>query len=415
MYQIFAPQAYKEYIDSHFKSRVVKTHCDITDVPMGYVAVDRSNETFGVLDSDRRVVHASVSTRGGDKGGLPRVTVGANTPYIDADVVYCCGGWTFFHFGHFLLECMNRMYPVLDSKYKDCKYVFAVLDMQPVPEYVYQVCDLLGVPRENILVINQTTQFRTVYVPEQSFDIYRYSSTVYARLGRKISRAVGPGAQYDKVYVSRLKLGARKTFGEELIQKIFEKNGYTVIYPEQMSIRDQIAAVKNCKYLAGLAGTALHLALFMQPGGEKRTVIQIKRNTDIADNSYVQYLINQCVDSDFVLVWAGTEDVPSAHWTACPQIVGPTQYFREFLDAMNFQYSADDLKPDSRALAQYTAALQEYRRTLDNGFIHQIKKVIIRTVGAMIPVRRWRHMVRRFLEQKLHFSVSSRGLTPGSR
>ena len=407
MYQIFAPQAYKEYIDSHLKSRGVKTHCDITDVPMGYVAVDRSNETFGVLDSDRRVVLASVSTRGGDKGNLPRVTVGANTPYIDADVIYCCGGWTFFHFGHFLLECMNRMYPVLDSKYTDCKYVFAVLDMRPVPEYVYQVFDLLGVPRENILVINQTTQFRTVYVPEQSFDICRYSSTIYARLGRKISRAVGPGARYDKVYVSRLKLGARKTFGEELIQKIFEKNGYTVIYPEQMSIRDQIAAVKNCKYLAGLAGTALHLALFMQPGGggEKRTVIQIKRNTGIADNSYAQYLINQCVDSDLVLVWAGTEDVPSAHWTACPQIVGPTQYFREFLDAMNFQYSADDLKPDSRALAQYTAALQEYRRTLDNDFVHQIKKVIIRTVGAMIPVRRWRHMVRRFLEQKLHFSV----------
>ena len=400
MHQIFAPQAYKESTNNCVKSAIVKSHCDITDVPMGYITVDRTNETFGVLDSEHMFVHASVSTRGDHKLHLPRATVASNTPYVDADAIYCYGGWKFFHFGHFLLECMNRMYPVLDSRYKNCKYVFTVLDMRPVPEYVYQVFDLLGVPRENILVINQTTQFRTVYVPEQSFDIWRYSSTAYARLGQKLSRAVGPGARHDKVYVSRLKLGARKTFGEELIQKIFEKNGYTVIYPEQMSIRDQIAAIKNCKYLAGLAGTALHLALFMRPGG---AVIQIKRNTGADDNASTQDLINRCVGLDFVLVWASTEDVPSIHYTACPQIVGPTQYFREFLDAMNFQYSADDLVPDAGVLAQYTAALSEYKRTLDSKFVYQLKKLIIRMVGIMIPMRRWRRMARRFLERKLRY------------
>ena len=70
---------------------------------------------------------------------------------------------------------------------------------------------------------------------------------------------------------------------------------------------------------------------------------------------------------------------------------------------MNFQYSADDLVPDAGVLAQYTAALSEYKRTLDSKFVYQLKKLIIRMVGIMIPMRRWRRMARRFLERKLRY------------
>ena len=41
-----------------------------------------------------------------------------------------------------------------------------------------------------------------------------------------------------------------------------------------MPLAHQVAAIKNAKVLAGCGGTALHLALFMKPGGR---VVQIKR------------------------------------------------------------------------------------------------------------------------------------------
>ena len=53
---------------------------------------------------------------------------------------------------------------------------------------------------------------------------------------------------------------------------------------------EQIALVKNARVLAGCAGTALHLALFMAPGG---VVVQIKRNARAKCNADIQNLINK--------------------------------------------------------------------------------------------------------------------------
>ncbi|MDR3049818.1 MAG: glycosyltransferase 61 family protein [Elusimicrobiota bacterium] len=79
--------------------------------------------------------------------------------------------------------------------------------------------------------------------------------------------------------MSRTKLsGSKFVIGEKEIEKIFKNNGFKIIYPEQLTIRQQIGLMKNCKHLAGIVGTALHLSLFAKNGIE---ITVIYRTEDI--------------------------------------------------------------------------------------------------------------------------------------
>ena len=146
---------------------------------------------------------------------------------------------------------------------------------------------------DDILILNETTQFRRVYVPVQGFNIPVYSSAAFGKTYDAIAAAVKQPKQiYEKIYVSRMAMQSRRTFGESVVQIIFEKNGYKIICPETLPLVEQIGLVKNARVLAGCAGTALHLALFMAPGG---VVVQIKRNARAKCNADIQNLINVIV------------------------------------------------------------------------------------------------------------------------
>ena len=147
-------------------------------------------------------------------------------------------------------------------------------------------------------------------------------------------------------------------FGEEKIQRIFEKNGFEVVYPEQLPLSQQAQLVSQASVLAGCAGTALHLALFMRPGG---TVVQIKRNSKTPDNFRAQNLINNTKHLNGVFIQASVETVPTEHSTFEPQLIGVNENMRRFFDENGFEYDADDLAPDSEALVQYQHALDEWR------------------------------------------------------
>ena len=196
-------------------------------------------------------------------------------------------------------------------------------------------------------------------------------------------------------------MGDRRTFGEERIQKIFQRNGYKVIYPETMPFAQQIAMVKNCRYLAGCAGTALHLAMFMAPGG---TVIQLKRNTDIVDNIVAQHVINQTIGLNLILIWASVETQSSIHFSPQPQIIGITPYLHKFLDDYGFKYSARDLQPATNAMAEYDAQLCKYNNARKKTLSQKIRVAIIKLVTNPIPYRgpreRLRHKLKKVLRIK---------------
>ena len=68
----------------------------------------------------------------------------------------------------------------------------------------------------------------------------------------------------------------------------FNKKGFVIIYPEELSINEQINIINSAKTIAGFSGSALHLSIFSEPG----TKIWIGRqekptNTQYSSSKYL--------------------------------------------------------------------------------------------------------------------------------
>ena len=391
---VFSDGKYKKYFNNVTKNQYMR-NVHVDGYPNG-IMVNEKLHGFGVFDNQFNFVKSSAQVRKNNGNFYPKFNHD-NIPYIDNDVVFV--GNVYNQFGHFLLEHMNRAYAFLDKRYQNMKYVLINnKSVDPVPEYMFLLLELLGIRHENIIILENTTRFRNVYVPEQGFNLPVYSSKEFGETFDKIAKNVkNPKIIYDKIYVSRTKLKSRKTYGEEKIQKIFERNGFHVIYPETLPLTKQIALVKNCKMLAGCAGTALHLALFMKPGG---TVIQIKRNKLNKDNAAAQYLINETKKLNSVFVDASVETVKTDHFSNTPQIIGVNKYMREFFEYFDFKTKEKDFEKDELAFKEYEKALAEYKSLHGSKFMEGIKRKTIRISSCFIPGRYNRSVYRRWLKKK---------------
>lgn len=298
-----------------------------------------------------------------------------------------------------MLEHLTRTYVLGDPKYKSMKCVFVNNQkFKEIDNYIFQFMELLGVKRDNLIILDNSRQFKSVIIPQQSFNLPVYISDEFGQAFQIMAANVKSKDGAEKVYLSRSALKERRTFNEEQIENIFRKNGYKIVHPETLSLAEQVAAVKNCKSLAGLGGSALHHSLFMPRGGE---VIQIKRNTEARDNCGVQYLLNQTNDLDYTYIAGSIEKFESQHFTETPQIVGITPELKQFFDDRGFVYTDEDMAFNQDIWDQYQNALDKYVAAGHSEVGDKIKRKIIKLTSCVIPGRRNRNAFRNWLREAL--------------
>lgn len=370
---------------------------DINFVEYGTICVDAADMSGVVYDASGNLCAMSITRRFGGHMHISKFKPTQN--FIDETVVFAGGGYIFRHFGHFLIEGMGRLYPALDATYKNKKFVFVVgRKTKSLPGFVMKFLAGLGINSDNIILINKTTRFRGVYVPPQGAIITQYISPMMMQVFDKIAENLGNAKikTYDKIYLSRGKMNDGRTFGEKSIEKIFAKNGYKIIYPETLPLSHQITLAHNCKYMAGTAGTALHLALFMRVGG---TVIQIKRNSLPGDNAGIQHDICNLRKLNFTYIDGSIEIIPSLHFTSQPQILGVTPELKQFFIDNNFRFSTRDIVPDTDAWMAYEVQLHKHIK-------HQRYKKIIKPIArfvSMFGITKYRRKnIREFIMRISH-------------
>ena len=387
---IYASKGYKRYFKKSIENIRFLDELKVHTVSDCTVVVDSSHR-FGIFDSVGNLVPNSIQQRT-KSVQKPPVFEPANY-FLDVDAVYL--GTLEDHFGHFLLEHTTRLHALLKQQYRGKKYILVNnRQLVSVSDFVYQLFALLGIDKEDLIIVSSTVGIRRLHIPDVAFEIPHMSSATFGDIFDVAASAVPAVKKHEKVYVSRLKLGERATFGEEQVQQIFVSNGYEVIYPESMSLKEQISFMKHCKCLAGIAGSALHLSLFMPSGG---TVVQIKRNKPYRDNSDTQYLLCATKECDFVLVNCALECLPTHHWSEFPQIVGPTKYLKQFCVDCGFVISGADMVPGTQYKKAYRAAFRA-----KGGFIrYQVKRMLVYVVPRLIPWSAKRTAIRRWLNRNI--------------
>ena len=339
---------------------VEKDHLQILTFPEALVLPQRvySNKLHGiggVIDKNGDYVEASGLND--QFGGAYAIEGSVQT--IEKRICYC--GYLINHWGHFLLDVVSRLWYALGHDAEVDEYVFIVEDnspRRPTGNYL-EFFQLLGIENK-IRIINTPTRFHEVIIPEIGFAKGRYYSNQYNAIFDKVAAMAIKNNVIEKnwpqkVYLSRNHFRGKKVeCGLDFIDHFFSKNGFAIVYPEEISLSEMILLLQNADICAAESGTLPHNFLFAQKGKE---VIIIERqvtlnvyqcNVDVARELNATY-----VDANY--------EIYTTESSYGPYLLGYTSCFRKFVEEKNL------IPPDNHYISEkYTKkCLRQYLRRCD--------------------------------------------------
>ncbi|MFB7250220.1 DUF563 domain-containing protein [Microbacterium sp. NPDC056234] len=188
------------------------------------------------------------------------------------------GGSWMHGFGHFLVETLPTLWPLLDSASEFIGICAHRFNSRKTYEWQYEIVGLLDVGE--VRVIDDTpVSFEKLAVATRP---YHYQVAIHPRAAMvwdKVSMATDPlndDSGASPIYLSRTRFqrdmqsrgvatGREFSNGND-VDRVFADRGFTVIYPETLSVLEQIRLARAAPIIAGVAGSALHLSVFAKPG-----------------------------------------------------------------------------------------------------------------------------------------------------
>lgn len=265
----------------------------------------------GVLDEDGEFVEESgmeVMHRFGGKYEYDE----AECDYLEETVVYV--GLIRNHWGHFLAECSARFWYLLKEQ-TDYKVAFCGFWEGEFSPKLIEIFGFLGVGKDRMLDIRKPTKFKRILIPSPALTYEPYNvmpgktEDFFANWGKHncnwnytdefkeifegiVQKAMPKTyAAAEKIYYTRTGLNRKKEIGEDLIEKIFFKNGYMIVSPEKESVETQIMLMNSCKRFVSMEGTLAHNIVFTAQGEQLRQLILCKQ---IWKNA-LQNRLNKCM------------------------------------------------------------------------------------------------------------------------
>lgn len=210
----------------------------------------------GILDNKKNFV--PLSYHDGEWFKLGGKYKAEPTIKINETVVYL--GVFIHQWGHFILDSLSRAWIIshLDniSRYK---FVFISENNKKIDGNYLEALELLGLKASQIVVLNEAVKCKKIIIPQMATFADHGFNKEYPKIfelmikNAKVQKESVP----DKIYLTRTNLreAQRKEFGEKIIENNFRLNGYTIIAPEKISVREQIALFQNAKEIVCLNGS----------------------------------------------------------------------------------------------------------------------------------------------------------------
>lgn len=249
---------------------------------------DISKLTGRVLDANQNYIKLSAWIGGGGER--------MDAPYLfdelkksDEKVIYC--GVYKHHWGHFLLESTIRLwyyFSLTPKEQEEYKLVFLCRSIEPVAQEL-EFFELLGI-KDKCIWLKEPTQFKTVIVPEGSLIFGESYTKEFLIPFNLISEKIEPSDK-KKVYFTRTSYAQNdNTIGECQLENLFKANGYEIISPEKLTLKEQIAIFKGAESLVMLNGSACHTSVFVS---NKSNMVILNR---FSRKNQAQFIINSAAN-----------------------------------------------------------------------------------------------------------------------
>jgi capsular polysaccharide biosynthesis protein len=223
---------------------------------------------------------------------------------------------------HFLLEALSQLqfiaelperyadYPILISisaqkipSFKD--FVTACNISRPFiflqPSTTYQVKDVLFITAPNNLIANPRNGLKNVtesgFVRKESLDFMR-------SIALPLGQAIDPATVPKRVFMARRR--HRRSYNQEEIFAVLERQGFSQVYMEDLSFSQQVALMANAEAIVGPTGAAWTNVIFASSGAKALCWMA----ADAGEVACFSDLASKVgVDMDYIRYQAGTSDV----------------------------------------------------------------------------------------------------------
>ncbi len=167
------------------------------------------------------------------------------------------------HYGHFLTESISRLWYVL--KEQEYPVIYHGQGLQKAFIKLFFKSAKLDINR--FISFKEPVLLQEVIIPYPSFSIQCEGFEVHKLLPESVAKNWLPKkvqTTSQPLYLSRKHLhkNARLIINESLLEEKLSKSGFAIVYPEKLSLQEQIYLINKHEVIVGAIGSALHSVLF---------------------------------------------------------------------------------------------------------------------------------------------------------
>ena len=270
-----------------------------------------------------------------------------NLEFTDNDGIVCYGGVLFSHFGHEITEGISRLWYYCEKKKlqgEKIKLIFFKLTTGS--SYNSEsFLKLLGINKDDYIIVERPMRFKSIIIPDQSYYILDgiiniKAVTTYDYIINNLSHTTGICLKNNypsKIYLSRSKFEKDDMINESFFEDFYSQRGYIIIYPEQLSIEEQILLLNNAEEIVCTGGT-LGLLLFFARNKVSCTILL--RDDFLLQNLFHPLILRRL---NYSFVEANFNFLPCTHSSCSLFLMGPTNYFINFLQDRGIPFSENEV------------------------------------------------------------------------
>ena len=190
---------------------------------------------------------------------------------------YVYGGRQVYHFGHFLIETLARLWPWRDGLPPGATLVMqgdGTPDRWFAIPYVRAILGALGIGPARILHVDRPMRFDRLRVPGAAFLPGAAAHPAFVQLTRRIGeRLVGPltiaARDPRPAFFAKTRLigGVSHLHNEAALIEALARRGVAIVHPQEMSFAEHIRFMASRRVISGWVSSAHHVSLFAPPGG----------------------------------------------------------------------------------------------------------------------------------------------------
>jgi hypothetical protein len=183
--------------------------------------------------------------------------------HLDAAVF---GGYLYDHYGHFLLESLARLW--VPAAAAPAPVVWIAAWTESLTPWMHEVLDLLGVDGRRHVVTSASGPLAVdqLLIPDAGFE---FGGWMHPWLAQRLATVEYRTGGTDHLWLSRSRRVPISGLDEEVeLEERLEAEGWTIVHPEDLTVREQVDVLAGAVHVSGLEGSAFHtLALVDGFGG----------------------------------------------------------------------------------------------------------------------------------------------------